>query len=72
MDNKDYEKYLRNVIFKDNLEECDRLEILHHLKNELLEMRDSIERTPYVIEFSGTPRTGKTTHKASQYENNLG
>ena len=61
MDNKDYEKYLRNVIFKDNLEECDRLEILHHLKNELLEMRDSIERTPYVIEFSGTPRTGKTT-----------
>ncbi len=59
--NKKDDEYVKNVIFKDNDYEYDELSILHYKKKELLKLKsitDSIN--PYVIEFTGTPRTGKT------------
>ena len=54
--------YLRNVIFDDNLDRYRKLQTLHHKKEELIKLKSlSKNINPYVIEFTGTPRTGKTT-----------
>lgn len=56
------DNYIRNVVFKDNKEEYSNLEKIHYKKIEVLKLRSILDSTtPYVIEFTGTPRTGKTT-----------
>lgn len=53
--------YLENVIFKNKEEEYKKLINFHYRLEELYKMKELIETVPYVIEFTGTPRTGKTT-----------
>lgn len=61
--------YLKEVIFDNNLEDYDRLHKLHAQKVELRRLRDLVDtRTPYVIEFTGTPRTGKTSFINNLYD----
>ena len=57
-DSKD--NYIRDVIF-DNDAEYIEVEKLHYKKLEVNKLRKIFELDPYVIEFTGTPRTGKTT-----------
>ena len=57
-DSKD--NYIRDVIF-DNNSEYIEVEKLHYKKLEVNKLRKVFELDPYVIEFTGTPRTGKTT-----------
>ena len=60
--NGDIDIYLRNVVFDDDTERYIKLQKLHHKKQELLKLKTlSKNMKPYVIEFTGTPRTGKTT-----------
>lgn len=56
------DKYLKDVIFEDNKAYYEKLKRLHAQKEELQRLKKlcSLKR-PFVIEFSGTPRTGKTT-----------
>ena len=60
--NKKEDLYLKNIIFPDNLEYYEELKRLHAQKQELLKLKaiETLDK-PFVIEFSGTPRTGKTT-----------
>jgi len=59
---KKNDEYVKNVIFKDNEEEYNKLLKLHYRKLEIYKMNRFItNKKPYVIEFTGTPRTGKTT-----------
>jgi len=59
---KKNEEYLKDVIFNNNLEEFNKLKKLHYKKLEISKMMNFINnKKPYVIEFTGTPRTGKTT-----------
>lgn len=54
--------YLKDTIFNDNKDYYDKLKKLHAQKVELERLRNLCKLTkPFVIEFSGTPRTGKTT-----------
>lgn len=54
--------YLKDYIFDDNIERYRKLRKLHYKKLELLKLKKlSSNMLPYVIEFTGTPRTGKTT-----------
>ena len=54
--------YLKDNIFNDNLEYYEKLKKLHAQKVELQRLKAlSSISDPFVIEFSGTPRTGKTT-----------
>lgn len=67
-----YEKedlYLRDNIFDDNSEYYEKLKKLHAQKVELqkLKMLCSLSK-PFVIEFCGTPRTGKTTTIYNLYD----
>ena len=58
----DINVYLRNIIFDDDVERYGKLQKLNHKKHELLKLKEmSKDMGPYVIEFTGTPRTGKTT-----------
>ena len=52
---------IKNIIFKDNIDEYNKLLEFHNRKKELLNLKELCNKTPYVIEFTGTPRTGKTT-----------
>lgn len=54
--------FLKNTIFGDNQAYYEKLKQLHAKKVELERLKAlcDLDR-PYVIEFSGTPRTGKTT-----------
>ena len=53
---------LERKIFKGNEEEYKKLIKLHYKKQEIHKMLKVLTNTkPYVIEFTGTPRTGKTT-----------
>ena len=53
---------LERKIFKGNEEEYKKLIKLHYKKQEIHKMLKVLTDTkPYVIEFTGTPRTGKTT-----------
>ncbi len=55
------DNYIQDIIFKDNIEELNKLNKLHYQKEELYKLKCLLETVPYVIEFTGTPRTGKTT-----------
>ncbi len=56
------DKYLKDVIFEDTQAYYEKLKRLHAQKEELQRLKKlcSLKR-PFVIEFGGTPRTGKTT-----------
>lgn len=54
--------YIKNIIFKDNLDEYNHLLKYHYQKEEIYKLKSVISKNiPYVIEFTGTTRTGKTT-----------
>ena len=54
--------YVKDVIFKDNIEEYKLLKEIHYRKEEVFKLKKVLSsQTPYVIEFTGTPRTGKTS-----------
>ena len=61
--------YLRDTIFGDNQEYYEKLKMLHAQKVELQRLKalSSVSK-PFVIEFSGTPRTGKTTTINNLYD----
>lgn len=61
--------YLRDVIFDDNREYYAKLKKLDAKKLELKRLKALCFLTkPFVIEFSGTPRTGKTTTINNLYD----
>lgn len=61
--------YLKNVIFIDNERYYENLKKLHAAKLELQRLKKlSLLSKPFVIEFSGTPRTGKTTTINNLYD----
>ncbi len=54
--------FLKHLIFKGDEEYYKNLQKLHAQKLELKKLKSLCELSkPYIIEFSGTPRTGKTT-----------
>lgn len=55
------DNYTKNIIFKDKQEEYNQLIKYHYRKEEIYKLKQLIENIPYVIEFTGTPRTGKTS-----------
>ena len=55
------DEFLVNHVFNDSLDEYKKLKELHYRKQEISKLRTFVETKPYVIEFTGTPRTGKTT-----------
>ena len=55
------EDFIKEVIFESNEEEYNTLMNFHFRKEELYKLHKLLEKVPYVIEFTGTPRTGKTT-----------
>ena len=61
--------FLRDTIFVDNLDYYAKLKQLHAMKIELQRLKSlcSLPK-PFVIEFSGTPRTGKTTTINNLYD----
>ncbi|MGN1341776.1 MAG: HD domain-containing protein [Bacilli bacterium] len=61
--------YLRDIIFDDNKEYYEKLKKLHAQKVELQKLKALCALSkPFVIEFSGTPRTGKTTTINNLYD----
>lgn len=59
---KKCDDYVKNVIFKDNIEEYKLLNKIHYRKEEVFKLKKVLSnQIPYVIEFTGTPRTGKTS-----------
>ncbi len=61
--------YLRDTIFGDNTEYYEKLKKLHAQKVELQKLKAlSPLSKPFVIEFSGTPRTAKTTTINNLYD----
>lgn len=66
-DNKHDE--LERKIFSDNIEEYNKLKKFHYRKQEIYKMKSVLEKNKtYVIEFTGTPRTGKTTLMNNLYD----
>ncbi len=67
-----YEKedlFLKNTIFSDNQDYYQTLQKLHAQKVELKKLKSLTSLSkPFVIEFSGTPRTGKTTTINNLYD----
>lgn len=60
--NKQENLFLKETIFDGNKEYYEKLKILHAEKQELQKLRELCTLSkPFVIEFTGTPRTGKTT-----------
>ena len=60
--NKNNNDYVKNIIFKDREEEYNKLNKIHYRKEEVFKLKKVLSKqTPYVIEFTGTPRTGKTS-----------
>lgn len=60
--NKTNNEFIKDIIFKDNLEEYNLLNKFHYRKEEIFKLKRIIsDQKPYVIEFTGTPRTGKTS-----------
>lgn len=56
------DEYIKNKIFEDKEKEYKDLIKIHYKKEEIFKLRNVLtNNTPYVIEFTGTPRTGKTT-----------
>ena len=61
--------YLRDIIFSDNIEYYEQLKKLHAQKVELQRLKAlCLTVKPFVIEFCGTPRTGKTTTIHNLYD----
>lgn len=61
--------YLKDTIFDDNKEYYEKLKKLHAQKVELQKLKALCALSkPFVIEFSGTPRTGKTTTINNLYD----
>lgn len=61
-DNNTGDESLKNEIFKDNIEEYNELVKIHYKKEEIFKLKNVLsEVPPYIIEFTGTPRTGKTS-----------
>ncbi len=61
--------FLRDTIFVDNQDYYARLKKLHAGKIELQRLKSLVTLPkPFVIEFSGTPRTGKTTTINNLYD----
>ena len=61
--------YLRDTIFGGNRDYYEKLRKLHACKIELQRLKAlSSLRKPFVIEFTGTPRTGKTTAINNLYD----
>ena len=61
--------YLKDTIFNDNKRYYEKLKRLHAQKVELQRLKKlSSLSKPYCIEFSGTPRTGKTTTINNLYD----
>ncbi len=57
-----FNEYVKNIIFKDNIEEYNKLRKIHYRKEEVYKLKKVLsDNSPYVIEFTGTPRTGKTS-----------
>lgn len=56
------DNYIKDVIFKDKFDEYNILNKLNYRNREILKLNSVLpKKVPYVIEFTGTPRTGKTT-----------
>lgn len=53
--------YIKENIFKGNELEYEKLNNFHYRKEEIYKLNKLLPTVPYVIEFTGTPRTGKTT-----------
>lgn len=66
---KKEDSFLRDIIFVDNEDYYAKLKQLHAMKIELQKLKSlcSLPK-PFVIEFSGTPRTGKTTTINNLYD----
>lgn len=63
------DSYLRDTIFDNNREYYEKLKQLHAMKIELQKLKSLCTLSkPFVIEFSGTPRTGKTTTINNLYD----
>ena len=59
---KSDDDYVKNVVFKNNEDEYKRLNKIHYRKEEVYKLKKVLtNQKPYVIEFTGTPRTGKTS-----------
>ena len=66
-DNKHDE--LERKIFEEREDEYNKLIRLHYRKQEIYKMISVLDKNkPYVIEFTGTPRTGKTTLMNNLYD----
>lgn len=66
-DNKHDE--LERKIFEEREDEYNKLIRLHYRKQEVYKMISVLDKNkPYVIEFTGTPRTGKTTLMNNLYD----
>ena len=66
---KKEDSFLRDTIFVDNGDYYAKLKQLHAMKLELQRLKSLCSLTkPFVIEFSGTPRTGKTTTINNLYD----
>lgn len=60
--NKNSNEYVKNIILKDNIDEYNLLKNIHYRKEEVFKLKNVLsKKKPYVIEFTGTPRTGKTS-----------
>ena len=59
---KTNDEYIKNKIFENNIEEYNKLLKLNYKKEEIYKLNNVLsKKQTYVIEFTGTPRTGKTT-----------
>lgn len=59
--NNEEDEYLKNTIFKNKENEFLEVKKLDAKKWEIAKLKRIFSVKPYVIEFTGTPRTGKTT-----------
>lgn len=60
--NKNSNEYVKDIIFKDSVDEYNLLKNIHYRKEEVFKLKNVLsKKKPYVIEFTGTPRTGKTS-----------
>ncbi len=60
--NKNSNEYVKTIIFKENIDEYNLLKNIHYRKEEVFKLKNVLsKKKPYVIEFTGTPRTGKTS-----------
>ena len=67
--NKKEDLFLRDTIFVDYQEYYKKIKQLHAQKIELQKLKSLVSLPkPFVIEFSGTPRTGKTTTINNLYD----